>query len=277
MPINQVTRLPVTGFPTEGRGRVAECRERDYSALAMNLYIGTSGWAYWTWKPGFYPAGTSAKSFLRFYASKFNSVEVNYTFGKPLGLTPELSARWISDVPEGFQFSFKAPRAVTHSRDRLQNSELLKNFLASLEAFRKAKKLGAVLFQLPPTVKCNEELLRSFLKDWPKRYRAAFEFRHASWFNDGVYSTLKRAGVALCIAESEKLVTPEQVTAEHVYYRLRLDHFSQKELDLRSQQLAAHAIAGRDVYAYVKHVDSPISTQRAKKIKMLAESAASRV
>jgi len=188
----------------------------------------------------------------------------------------ELSARWMADVPEGFQFSFKAPRAVTHSRDRLQDSELLRKFLASLEPFKNAKKLGVVLFQLPPTLKCNETLLRDFLKRWPKRYRAAFEFRHASWFNDNVCGILKQAGVALCVAESEKLVTPEQVTAEHVYYRFRLDHYSPKELDLRSHQLALHASAGRNVYAYVKHVDSPISTQRAKRIQSLAAAYATR-
>jgi len=232
----------------------------------MNLFVGTSGWAYGTWKPGFYPAGTSAKSFLHYYATKFNSVEVNYTFGKPLGLTPELSARWMAEVPAGFEFSFKAPRAVTHSRDRLQNSEVLQKFAASLEAFRKAKKLGVVLFQLPPTVRSDENLLSSFLKVWPKKYRAAFEFRHESWFNESVYATLKRAKAALCIAESEKLVTPEQVTAAHVYYRLRLPKYSNKELDLRSQSLVAHANAGRLVYAYLKHEDSPVSTRRALRI-----------
>jgi uncharacterized protein YecE (DUF72 family) len=250
---------------------VAEGGEEDYPAVAMNIFVGTSGWAYGTWKPGFYPAGTSAKSFLHYYATKFDSVEVNYTFGKPLGLTPELSARWMADVPDGFEFSFKAPRAVTHSRDRLQDSEVLQKFAASLEPFRKAKKLGVVLFQLPPTVRSDEKLLSSFLKIWPKRYRAAFEFRHESWFDESVYAALKKAGAAVCIAESEKLVTPEQVTAGHVYYRLRLPAYSNKELDLRSRLIASHANAGRLVYAYLKHEDSPVSTQRALRIQALAK------
>jgi uncharacterized protein YecE (DUF72 family) len=153
----------------------------------------------------------------------------------------------------------------------LQDSEVLRKFAASLEPFRKAKKLGVVLFQLPPTVRSDEKLLSSFLKIWPKRYRAAFEFRHESWFNDVICAALKKARVALCIAESEKLVTPEEVTTGHIYYRLRLPKYSNKELDLRSQSLVAHANAGRLVYAYLKHEDSPVSTQRALRIQALAK------
>jgi uncharacterized protein YecE (DUF72 family) len=238
----------------------------------MAIFTGTSGWAYGTWKPGFYPAGLSAKGFLGFYSTKFNSVEVNYTFGKPLGVTPELARRWMADVPVGFQFSFKAPRAVTHSRERLQHSELLKKFLASLEPFRKANKLGVVLFQLPPHANKDSALLKTFLQRWPKRYKAAFEFRNASWFDDEVFAILRKAGVALCIAESEKLVTPEVATTDFAYYRFRLEKYSKEALALRSQLLAAHANAGRDVYAYLKHVDSPISTRRAKTVRSLAES-----
>jgi uncharacterized protein YecE (DUF72 family) len=237
----------------------------------MAIFIGTSGWAYSTWKPGFYPAGVSAKGFLRHYATKFNSVEVNYTFGKPLGVTPELAARWIGDVPAGFQFAFKAPRAVTHSRERLQKSELLEKFLRSLEPFRKSRKLGPVLFQLPPHAKKDAPLLSAFLKGWPKRYRIAFEFRNASWFDEEVFGILRKAGAALCIAESDKLSTPEVVTADFVYYRLRLEKYSKDALALRSQLLAGHANEGRDVYAYLKHVDSPISTRRASRVKALAE------
>lgn len=237
----------------------------------MAIFIGTSGWAYSTWKPGFYPASVSAKGFLRFYSMKFNSVEVNYTFGKPLGVTPELAARWIGDVPTGFQFAFKAPQAVTHSRERLQNSELLEKFLESLEPFRKAKKLGPVLFQLPPHAKKDVQLFSMFLKGWPKRYRVAFEFRNASWFDEEVFAILREAGGALCVAESDKLATPEVATADFVYYRLRLEKYSKEALAQRSQSLAGHANAGRDVYAYLKHVDSPISTRRANHVRTLAE------
>ena len=232
----------------------------------MSLHAGTSGWAYGSWKPGFYPRGTSAKSFLHFYGTKFNSVEVNYTFTKPLGLTPELSKRWMGEVPQGFEFSFKAPRAVTHSKARLQDSDLLRKFMASLDAFRKAKKLGVVLFQLPPTLKCDAQLLRTFVRRWPKRYRAAFEFRHASWFTEEVFGILRKAGVALCVAESDELETPDVATASHVYYRLRLSRYSKAALEERAARVNAHINAGREVYAYLKHVESPISTVRAKRL-----------
>jgi uncharacterized protein YecE (DUF72 family) len=232
----------------------------------MGLHAGTSGWAYGSWKPGFYPAGTGSKGFLRYYASKFNSVEVNFTFERPLGLTPEVSQRWLADVPEGFLFSFKAPRAVTHAKARLQDSEVLRGFIESLEPFRKAKRLGVVLFQLPPTLKSDAGLLKSFLKKWPKKYRAAFEFRHGSWFNEEVFTILRKAGVALCVAESDELETPNVATAGHIYYRLRLSKYSKAALEERARRMAKHIEERREVFAYLKHEDSPISTVRAKRL-----------
>ncbi len=229
----------------------------------MSLYLGTSGWAYGSWKPGFYPTKLGSKGFLVFYASRFNSVEVNYTFRSPEKLTSELASRWIEAVPQGFRFSFKAPWRVTHSRERLQPSPALRDFLKSLRPFSKAGKLGCVLFQLPPTLKCDTVLLSKFLKRWRGDVPAAFEFRHASWLNEEIYSLLRAANVALCVAESDELQVPEVVTAGHVYYRFRRSRYSKADLASRAAAIAAQLDAGRTVYAYQKHEESPVTPRRA--------------
>ena len=236
-------------------------------SIAMELYLGTSGWAYGSWKPGFYPAGLGAKNFLSFYATKFNSVEVNYTFGSPRKLTRELAARWIEAVPEGFRFSFKAPRQVTHSRKRLQYNDELKTFLASLEPFQKSRKLGCVLFQLPPTLHCDAKVLGRFLRRWREDHPAAFEFRHESWFNDEIFGLLQGANAALCVAESDGLQTPDVATTDHVYYRFRRSRYSTAALKARAEIIAAHVRQGRTVFAYQKHEESPVSIRRARAIR----------
>jgi uncharacterized protein YecE (DUF72 family) len=236
------------------------------SSTAMNLYLGTSGWAYGTWKPEFYPHGLGAKSFLAHYATKFNSVEVNYTFGSPRKLTPELAAKWIDAVPENFKFSFKAPRQVTHSRERLQHSEPLKAFLQTLRPFQKSDKMACILFQLPPTLRCDTRLLGSFLKRWRGSVPAAFEFRHASWFNDQIFGILRDANVALCVAESDELQTPDIATTNFVYYRFRLSEYPAAALRKRAEYIAAHMRGGREVFAYQKHEESAITPKRASAI-----------
>ena len=224
------------------------------------LYAGTSGWAYPTWKPEFYPAGTPAKKFLEFYASQLTSVEVNYTFRTlPTAKTLE---NWLASTPPDFRFSFKAPQRITHLK-RLRNcDELVAQFVSALEPVRQAEKLGLLLFQLPPNFKADPDLLSSFLfipalheKSPPQ---IAFEFRHESWFSENIYAILREHNAALCIAESDDLLTPEVHTAEsHVCYRLRRQSgYSAIELDAFAQRFAILA-QQRDVYVYFKHEDEP--------------------
>ncbi len=202
---------------------------------------------------------------MQYFASRFNSVEVNYTFRSPAKLTPDLAARWIADVPEGFRFSFKAPWQTTHSKERLQKSDILNAFWRALKPFSKAGRMGCVLFQLPPTFKYDAKLLRSFLR---KRmpYPAAFEFRHESWFNDETYDILKVSSIALCVAESDELTTPDIATANHVYYRFRLSKYGKAVLAQRAECIVQHLNAGRVVYAYQKHEESAVTPRRARTI-----------
>src|SRR5271170_5582766 len=175
------------------------------------IHAGTSGWAYGSWKPDFYPAKLGAAKFLNHYAGRLNSVEVNYTFRQIA--SEELLLRWGEATPADFRFAVKAHQRITHIKRLRDVAETTAEFLASLEPLRKAKNLGPVLFQLPPNFKCDVARLRDFsagLRPW---MRAAFEFRHESWFSEDVYATLRKAGAALCLAEGEELATPEVVTA----------------------------------------------------------------
>ena len=218
------------------------------------VHAGTSGWAYSSWKPGFYPPKLASAKFLEYYATRLNSVEVNYTFRADL--TKELSSRWIDATPADFKFAVKAPQEVTHFQRLRGAAGTTKKFVASLKPFLEADKLGPMLFHLPPNFKCDVKTLEGFLKLLPRTLRAAFEFRHDSWFVDDVYATLRKANVALCLAESDKLLTPEVQTADFVYLRLRKEKYlppARKEI---SRRVANFARRG-DAFTYFKHEDTP--------------------
>jgi uncharacterized protein YecE (DUF72 family) len=230
------------------------------SELSDHLFAGTSGWAYPTWKPEFYPAGTPAKRFLDFYATQLTSVEVNYTF-RALP-TAKILEGWLAATPSNFRFSFKSPQRITHFKRLRACDEDVAQFIAALEPVRQAGKLGLLLFQLPPNFKADAELLRSFLASAPLRTAyappIAFEFRHESWFSDEIYAVLRNHNAALCIAESDDLRTPEVHTAAgYTCYRLRRNGgYSTAELDAFVRRFTA--LAGqRDVYVYFKHEDDP--------------------
>jgi uncharacterized protein YecE (DUF72 family) len=224
------------------------------------LFAGTSGWAYPTWKPEFYPEGLAAKKFLPFYASQMNSVEVNYTF-RTLPSAKTLND-WLAATPQGFRFSFKAPQRITHFR-RLRECEAdLTQFIEVLKPVRDAGKLGLLLFQLPPNFKADGERLQGFLgatalqvSDAPP---IAFEFRHESWVTPEIEMILRDHNAALCIDESDDLVTPEMhPAATHTSFRLRRNGgYSATELAAFARRFAALA-KRRDVYVYFKHEDEP--------------------
>jgi uncharacterized protein YecE (DUF72 family) len=224
------------------------------------LYAGTSGWAYPTWKPEFYPAGTPAKRFLEFYATQLTSVEVNYTF-RTLP-TAKMLDGWLAATPANFRFSFKAPQRITHFKRLRECNNDMAQFVAALEPVRQAAKLGVLLFQLPPNFKADAERLSGFLATTVLQasdaLQIAFEFRHESWFTDEIYAILRQHNAALCIAESDDLLTPEVHTATgYTCYRLRRDGgYSALELDSFAKRFTA-LTEQRDVYVYFKHEDEP--------------------
>ena len=216
-----------------------------------NLFIGTSGWAYPKWKPKFYPKEVSSAKFLEHYADRLNSVEVNFTFRSTV--KPDLAARWCDATPDGFSFSLKAPMRITHIKRLRDTAESVAFFVDSLAVFRERKKLGPVLIQLPENFKFDLDRLRHFLSEWPRDVKAAFEFRHDSWFVDDTYAALKNAGCALVYAEAEDLTTPLVRTADFEYWRLRKPPYTapsvKKKLDKRD--------GDGNLYVYLKHEDSP--------------------
>jgi uncharacterized protein YecE (DUF72 family) len=227
------------------------------------LYAGTSGWAYPSWKPEFYPAKLPSAKFLSHYATRLNTVEVNYTFRRfP---TEKLLRGWIEATPAGFQFAVKANQKITHVARLRGVRDFTRDFLNALQPLDAEKKLGPVLFQLPPFSKCDVPLLKEFLAGLPRSLRAAIEFRHASWFCEEVYGALRAANAALCNAESEKLETPDVQTTEFAYLRLRKEEYSAKERKALEQRIAALAAKG-DVFVYFKHEETPAGALHAESV-----------
>jgi uncharacterized protein YecE (DUF72 family) len=217
------------------------------------VYAGTSGWAYATWKPDFYPAKLAAAKFLSYYATRLNSVELNYTFRRfP---TQKLLSGWIETTPAEFKFAVKAHQNITHIKRLRDTSSFTADFLAALDPLKEAGKLGPVLFQLPPFLKCDLDLLAQFLDKLPPQILAAFEFRHASWFNEDVYALLRKADAAMCQAESEKLETPDVQTANFAYLRLRKEEYSAKDRKQVSADVLKLSNRG-DVFVYFKHEET---------------------
>ena len=195
---------------------------------------------------------------MQHYAGRLNSVEVNYTFGRRV--SKQLLQRWAAAVPEQFRFAVKAHRRITHSKRLRDAGAATAEFLASLEPLRLVGKLGPVLFQLPGNFKCDVGRLREFLAGLPTGVRAAFEFRHESWFSERVYAALRDGGASLCMAEDEKLETPEVVTADFCYLRLRMKKYSRKTVAERLRRLAGSG----DVFVYFKHEETPTGPSRAE-------------
>jgi uncharacterized protein YecE (DUF72 family) len=166
------------------------------------LYAGTSGWAYPSWKPDFYPAKLAQAKFLQYYATKLNAVEVNFTFRQLLKETT--AQKWIEATPAGFRLSIKAHQVITHIKRLQKTEDFIPRFLSTIEPIARAEKLGPLLFQLPPNMKADARLLEEFLSTLPRAVPSAFEFRHASWFIDEIFALLKSSNRALCVAETEE-------------------------------------------------------------------------
>lgn len=219
------------------------------------FFAGTSGWAYPSWKPDFYPPKLAQAKFLTHYSSQLNTVEVNFTFRQLLKETTV--QKWLNETPDHFRFGVKAHQVITHIKRLRGSDEFVKRFITTLEPLERAGKLGPVLFQLPPNLKADIALLKNFLPAVPPGVRMAFEFRHASWFSDETYDVLKTSNAALCVAETEERLTPDVTTASFNYYRYRKPEYSAEERKAMVGRIREHLDQGRDVYAYFKHEETP--------------------
>lgn len=231
----------------------------------MSLYAGTSGYSYKPWKGRFYPKKLADDRMLGFYSEHFRAVEINKSFYH----IPTVSdvKGWAKAVSGEFRFALKAPQRITH-RLRLRNAdESVAQFLAV--AGKLGKRLGPLLFQLPPNFKKDLPRLRAFLKLLPRRRRIAFEFRHASWFDQEVLVLLRERRVALCIADDENdLEVLLEATTDWGYLRLRREDYSDRELAkwvkwVRKQEW-------RDVFVFFKHEDDANGPRIARRFLELA-------
>ena len=211
--------------------------------------IGTSGFSYKEWCGIFYPEKLSGPKMLPFYATRFPTVEINYTF-RAMPRRPMLE-KWCAETPETFRFALKAPERITHTA-RLKNVENATDYFVETAKVL-GDRLGPTLFQLPPQFKKDLPVLRDFLAMLNRRIEAAFEFRNKSWLEDDVFAALGEADAALCIAESDKLATPVVRTAKYSYLRLRKENYTDDELAEWAKRIKKLGKECSHVYVYVKH------------------------
>ena len=193
----------------------------------MSLYVGTSGYSYKEWKGSFYPEKIPAKEMLRFYSERLGTVEINATFYR----MPQLSMleNWKAEVPGTFRFSLKAPQRITHFKRLKETEEETKYFLETAAVL--AEQLGVVLFQLPPNMKKDLPRLEAFLTQLPPGTRAAFEFRHPTWFDDDVLDLLRSQNHSLVVSDTDDMPTTHiDKTADWGYLRLRRVIYSEENL-----------------------------------------------
>jgi len=231
----------------------------------MNLYVGTSGYSYKEWKGPFYPEDLPDKQMLRFYGERLRTVEINNTFYR-MPKTSVLEA-WGEEVPSDFKFVLKASQRITHMQ-RLKDADdsvaYLLNVVAAL-----GKRLGPLLFQLPPNFKKDAARLKDFLARFPPDRRAALEFRHESWFDQEIFDLLRDHQAALCIAEAEEGVeVPFVSTANWGYLRLRRPDYGDPELTTWINRVRQQD--WQEAFIFFKHEDKGKAPQMAKRFLELA-------
>jgi uncharacterized protein YecE (DUF72 family) len=218
-------------------------------AVAGTLYLGTSGFAYDEWKGPFYPPGLKSGEMLRFYAERFRSVEINYTFRRQA--SEKTLTAWREATPDGFLFALKAHQRITHWLQLADADEAVSTFLDRARLL--GPRLGPILIQCPPTLRFDRARIESFLAYLPPTFRYAFEFRHPSW--EEAKELLASQGTAWCFADTDK----SPVTADLIdpgpfaFLRLRRDEYSDEDLKTWAGRIAGALDRGSDVFCYFKH------------------------
>lgn len=231
----------------------------------MNLHVGTSGYSYKEWKGSFYPEKIPAKDMLRFYSERLSTVEINATFYRlPQKSTLE---NWKEQVPQTFRFALKAPQRITHFKRLNEVGDDAKYFLDIAATL--GEQLGVVLFQLPPNMKKDLPRLETFLGELPGHPRAAFEFRHASWFDDDVLAALRARNCALCISDTDDMpVTHIDKTADWGYLRLRRVLYSEEHLQEWLNRVKEQN--WNETFVFFKHEDEGTGPRLAAQFLQLA-------
>jgi uncharacterized protein YecE (DUF72 family) len=229
-------------------------------AARSKLLAGTSGYSYKEWLGHFYPEKLPAGEMLRYYAGHFSTVEINNTFYRMPA--ESMLTQWVQQVPDGFCFTLKAPRRITHEQRLRESESNVAEFLRRAGAL--GEKLGALLFQLPPYLKKDLPRLTDFLALLPSGKEVAFEFRNDSWQGDDVYAALASRGAILCVTDTDEGDTPFVATSDCGYIRLRRTHYDDRELDVWAAQIAAKELP--KTYVYFMHEDEALGTRFARRL-----------
>ncbi|MFT4843520.1 MAG: hypothetical protein ACI8UD_002659 [Planctomycetota bacterium] len=215
------------------------------------LHVGTSGFSYAEWKPAFYPEHVKKAGMLSFYASQLPSVELNNTFYRMP--TEKNVTAWSEQVPDTFRFAIKATRRMTWSNKLVDCGELLAELFTMLAPL--GGKLGCVFYQLPKFVKCDLDVLRSFLKEQPSGIKAAFEFVHESWHDKAVFDLLHEHGATAVASDKDDAEQPELAAgAPWLYLRLRRASYGDDELRMWRDRIQQSGVS--EAFVFFKHEDT---------------------
>jgi uncharacterized protein YecE (DUF72 family) len=239
--------LRALGNPFAGR------RERGGMKGVTKMHVGVSGFSYASWKGKFYPGEMKSEEFLDYYSRHLNSVEINSSFyATPNAATVK---NWGEKTKDGFRFSFKASRQITHILKLGKGSSEAADRLSSTLDLLGPKR-GPVLFQLPPYSKQDLDVLDEFLSKTSGIKKRVFEFRHESWLQQPTYRLLERHGAGFCIAETEDMKPSFQVTGGLAYFRLRKDSYDDKAIDQWAKKISETAEGLPECYVYLRHDES---------------------
>lgn len=232
------------------------------------IRIGTSGWSYPDWRGKFYPRGLAAGRWLGHYATVFDTVELNATFYRLP--PPEQFAKWAAQVPDGFLFSVKASRQITHLHRLKDCGELLRHFFDAARAL--GGKLGSILYQLPPRLPFDATLLTSFIKLLPRKLSHVIEFRDASWFCEETFALLREDGIALCLSDLPGSEAPMIVTAPPAYLRFHggkryRDDYPAKDLDALATQLRKWSNENTSSFVYFNNTAAGHAVENARSLR----------
>lgn len=234
-----------------------------------NIHIGTSGWHYNHWRGPFYPEETSSEDLLSYYTRVFHTVEINNSFYQ---LPAEKTfTDWRDRVPDGFIFSVKASRYITHMKKLKDPQEPVTNFMNRVQVLE--DKLGPILFQLPPHWKVNPKRLEEFLKVLPTGFRYAFEFRDPSWFDRRVVDALARQEAAFCIYHLDQRISPKEITTNFVYVRLHgpdgayQGQYDVSELSGWAGAFSTWGRSSKEIYCYFDNDERGYAAQDALRLK----------
>jgi uncharacterized protein YecE (DUF72 family) len=226
----------------------------------MAIWVGTSGYNYPEWKGSFYPEKLPAAKMLPYYAGRLSTVEINYTYYR----TPnkKILAGWDAATPPGFRLTLKASKRITHEARLKDCADRVQYFVETAATL--GSKLGVLFFQLPPNLKQDLEVFDAFLETLPAGTIAAFEFRHGSWLNPETYERLRARNLALCVADSETMATPVEITADYAYFRLRDEGYGREDIARWAQTIRDKTAQCKDVYVYFKHEEAGTGPQFAR-------------